>query len=101
MFSDIIIRILDIMNCISSYVYTGENTNSAILISTLERRQSKPLSTFDERGSKSLETVFSIVICRQSGDKLQSKTLFITIFDLRLSIILSFSITAYPVWYGY
>ena len=32
---------------------------------------------------KSLETVFSIAICRQSGDKWQSKTLFLTIFDLR------------------
>ena len=28
---------------------------------------------------KSLETVFSIAICRQSGDKRQSKTLFLTI----------------------
>ena len=32
-----------------------------------------------ERGSKSLETVFSMAICRQSGDKRQSKTLFLTI----------------------
>ena len=29
---------------------------------------------------KSLETVFSIAICRQSGDKWQSKTLFLTTF---------------------
>ena len=48
---------------------------------------------------KSKETVFSIVICRQSGDKWQSKTLFLTIFDLRSSIVLTFSIAAYPVWY--
>ena len=34
---------------------------------------------------KSLETVFSIAICRQLGDKWQSKTLFLTIFDLRLA----------------
>ena len=44
---------------------------------------------------KSLETVFSIAICRQSGDKRQSKTLFLTILDLRPSIVLTFSIAAY------
>ena len=37
---------------------------------------------------KSLETVFSIAICHQSGDKRQSKTLFLTILDLRSSIVL-------------
>ena len=34
---------------------------------------------------KSLETVFSIAICRQLGNKWQSKTLFLAIFDLRSS----------------
>ena len=48
-------------------------------------------------GLKSLETVFSIVICRQSGDKWQSKTLLVKIFDLRPSIVLTFPIAAYPV----
>ena len=33
----------------------------------------------------------------KSGDKWQSKTLFPTIFDLRSSIELTFSIAAYPV----
>ena len=37
---------------------------------------------------KSLETVFSIAICHQSGNKRQSKTLFLTILDLRSSIVL-------------
>ena len=51
---------------------------------------------------KSLETVFLIADWRKmtiekSGDKWQSKTLFRTIFDLRLSIVLTFSIAAYPV----
>ena len=46
---------------------------------------------------KSLETIFSIAICRQLGDKWQSKTLFLTIFDLRSSIVLTFSIAAYHV----
>ena len=52
---------------------------------------------------KSLETVFLIADWRQmtiekSGDKWQSKTLFRTIFDLRSSIVLTFSIAGYPVW---
>ena len=33
------------------------------------------------------------------GDKWQSKTLFLTIFDLRSSIVLTFSIAAYPMPY--
>ena len=44
-----------------------------------DMRQSKTLLTIDERGSKLLETWFSIAICRQSGDKWKSKTLFLTI----------------------
>ena len=51
----------------------------------------------DERRSKTLETVFSIAICRQSGDKWQSKSVFLTIFDLHSSIVSMFSIAAYPV----
>ena len=51
----------------------------------------------DERGSNSLETVFSIAICRQLGDKWQSKTLFLTILDLCSSILFTFSIAAY-IW---
>ena len=46
---------------------------------------------------KSLETVFSIAICRQSGNKWQTKTLFIKIFYLHSSKVLMFSIAAYPV----
>ena len=44
---------------------------------------------------KSLKTVFLIAICRRSGDKRQSKTLFLMILDLRSSIVLTFSIAAY------
>ena len=40
---------------------------------------------------------FLIAICRQCGDKWQMKTLFLTIFDLRSSIVLAFSIATYPV----
>ena len=34
-----------------------------------------------------LETEFSIAICRHAGDQWQLKTLFLTIFDLRSSIV--------------
>ena len=50
-------------------------------------------------GHKLLETVFMIAICRQSDNKRQSKTLFLTIFDLPSSIVLTFSIAAYRVFY--
>ena len=46
---------------------------------------------------KSLETVFLNAICRQPGDKWQSKTLFLKILDLSSLIVLMFSIDAYPV----
>ena len=36
---------------------------------------------------KSLETEFSIAICRTTGDKWQSKTPFLAIFDPRTSIV--------------
>ena len=46
---------------------------------------------------KSLETVFLIVICRQSGDKWQSKTLFLTIFFLYLLIVISINVFDCPL----
>ena len=46
------------------------------------------------RIKNSKETVFSIAICRQSRDKWHSKTLVLSIFDLRSSIVLTFSIVA-------
>ena len=46
-----------------------------------DRQQSKtPILSRNEH-KKSIETVFSIAICRPTGDKLQSKTLFLLIFD--------------------
>ena len=53
---------------------------------------------------KSLETTVFLIAdwwqmtIEKSGDKWQSKTLFRTIFDLRSSIVLTFSIAGYPVW---
>ena len=48
-------------------------------VNTQGRRQSKTLLKSMIADQKSLETVFSIAICRRSDDNLQSKTLFLTI----------------------
>ena len=56
------------------------------------RKRSKQSTKADQ---KLLETVLLIAICRQLGDKWQLKTLFLAIFDLRSSIVLTFSIAAY------
>ena len=53
------------------------------------RRQSKTLILSTNIDQKSLETEFLITICRPTGDKWQSKTLFLAIFDPRLSIVKS------------
>ena len=55
---------------------------------TPDRRQSKTLLTIEERGSKIARKVFSISICRPTGDKWQSEALFLTFYDLRASIVL-------------
>ena len=47
---------------------------------------------------KIAKTVFSIAICRQLGDKWQSKTLFVAMFGLRSSIVLTFLIAVYLMW---
>ena len=60
----------------------------------INRKRSKQSTN---AGQKIAIAVFSIAISRQSGDKLQSKTLFLTIYDLRSSIVLM--IAAYPVWF--
>ena len=46
---------------------------------------------------KTLETVFLIAICCQSGDKWQLKTLFLIILDLCSLILSKFSFDAYLV----
>ena len=56
---------------------------------TSDRRQSKTLILLMNIDKKLFETEFLIAICRQTGDKWQSKTLFLAIFDLRLSIVKS------------
>ena len=46
---------------------------------------------------KSIEKVFSIAICRPTGDKWQSKTLFLSIFIRIRRLLITFSIAAYAV----
>ena len=64
----------------------------------VSRRQSKTsiLSTSEDK--KSLETEFLIAFCRQTGDKWQSKTLFLGILIGVRQLLRAFMIAAYPVW---
>ena len=59
-------------------------------ITTPDRPQSKTLMLLMNVNQKLLETVFSFAICPESVNKWQLKTLFLTIFDLRSSIVLCF-----------
>ena len=54
---------------------------------TSGRWQSKTPILLRNLHQKSIETVFWIAICRPTGNKWQSKTLFPSIFDLRWSIV--------------
>ena len=56
---------------------------------TRDRQQSKMFTLSMNVDKKSLETEFSIAICRPTSDKWQSKTLFLAIFDLRSLIVKS------------
>ena len=56
---------------------------------TSDRCHSETLILSTSVDRKSLETGLSIAICRLTGDKWQSKTLFIAIYDPRLSIVKS------------
>ena len=60
-------------------------------MNTPDRRQSKTLILSTNVDQKSLETEFSIVICRQSADwrQMAIKKLFLAIFDPRPSIVKS------------
>ena len=58
------------------------------------RQQSKTLLTIDEHAQKLLETVFFIDICRQLGDKWQSKTLYLT-FLIVLTFLIANSINVF------
>ena len=62
-----------------------ENMKRFVL--TPDRWQWKMLILSTNVDKKFLETEFLIVICLQIGDKWQSKTLFLSIFDRRSSIV--------------
>ena len=59
------------------------------LFLTPGRRQSKMSILSTNKDQKSLETEFSIAICHLIGDKWQSKTLFLAIFDPHSLIVKS------------
>ena len=56
-------------------------------INTLGRRKLKTPILTRNLDQKLLETEFLISICRHTGDKWQSKTLFLSIFDPHLFIV--------------
>ena len=71
--------------------------NNPLTLFTPDRRQSKTLITIDERRSKIARTSVFDRCMSQSCHKWQSKTLFLTIFYLCSSIVLTFLIDAYPM----
>ena len=71
------------------YDLTRNISWTAMYSITPGRRQSKTSILSTNVDQKSLETEFSIVICRPTGAIWQSKTPFLSIFDPRLSIVQS------------
>ena len=65
----------------------------------LDRLQSKTLLTINEHGSNIAKTSVFDCYLSPAGQLIHLKTLFIYIFGLRLSIVLTFSIAAYQVWF--
>ena len=68
-----------------------------LLFTTPGRRQSNPPILSRNVDQKSSETVFSIDICPQWGDKWQWKTLFLSILIRNRRLLITFLIAAYPV----
>ena len=62
-------------------------TNNSIITPGCQLSKTSILLRYVDQ--KSLETEFSITICRLTGDKWQSKTLFLSIFNPRSSIVKS------------
>ena len=69
---------------------------SSLAIITPDKRQSKQLLTIDGRGSKSLETEYSIAICPRLATMAIENSVS-NDFYLRSSIVLTFPIATYPV----
>ena len=66
------------------------SSSVSIVFITPDRRQSETLIKSTNIDQKPLATEFSIAIYRSTGDKWQSKTLFLWIFDPRSSIVKHF-----------
>ena len=67
--------------------HTGSRQRKLETKLTQGRQQSKTPILSRNVDKKSIETVFLIAICHPTGDKWQLKTLFLSIFDLRSSIV--------------
>ena len=85
------------MGVISSHTWNYLQEKTAKVANTHVGGNQKRYQQSTTVDQKSLETVLLIAICRQCGDKWQSKTLFLKIFDLHSSIVLAFLIAAYPL----
>ena len=91
---------------ITPFPHIFHTSNHSCSFSTPGRWQPKTLLTIDKRRPKSIETVFLIAICRVtmaiSFVRLQMaiENSVLTIFDLFSSIVLTFSISAFPVCLG-
>ena len=77
---------------ISIFSSLSDDTLSCGVVFTTDRRQSKTLLLSTNVDQKSIEVNFPIAICRRTGDchlspDWQSKTLFLSIFDPRSSIV--------------
>ena len=70
-----------------SVIILPRDLNNMPTVPTPDRRRSKTSILLKNIDQKSLETEFSIDICRPNGDKWQSLTLFLAIFDPRSSIV--------------
>ena len=77
------------------------HANNKVAGITSDRRQLKTLILSMNIDQKSLETEFSIAICRLTGDIWPSKTLLAIqnkIFEPGSRLFRAFSIAAYPLW---
>ena len=76
----------------------GFDISFTICGTTPDRQQSKILLTIDKHGSKIVYNSIFDYHLSPSGDKLQSQSVFLTIFNLPSSIVITLLIAPYPVW---
>ena len=85
--------LIRLCRCADSFEYLL-SAHANLYFITTGRRQSKKLILSTNVDQKSLKTEFSIAICRPTGDKWQSKTLFLAILTRVRRLLRAFSIAA-------